>query len=168
MPKGTGHKSEVSPQFSPAEYSAQISRRVIPALLRPLRIRPVLLHGGLWVRRLARVTSSYRCRYRAGATGTDSTTGEPVVFDASCVDGHNKAEQGMPGSGFEAYSTMIICQSQNRWSNTNYALIPHRDDIQKAHNRRSNAASRKEQTISAEFCACGASCFSTPASRLPA
>ena len=50
----------------PSVTPAQISRRVIPALLRPLRIRPVLLHGGLWVRRLARVRSSYRCWYRAG------------------------------------------------------------------------------------------------------
>ena len=71
---------------------AQISRRVIPALLRPLRIRPVLLHGGLWVRRLARVTSSYRCLVQSGNAGTDTTTGEPVIFDASCVYGHSEAE----------------------------------------------------------------------------
>ena len=50
----------------PSVTTAQVSKRVIPALLRPLRIRPVLLHGGLWVRRLAYVTSSYRCWYRAG------------------------------------------------------------------------------------------------------
>ncbi|KAI0267233.1 Fructosamine/Ketosamine-3-kinase [Russula aff. rugulosa BPL654] len=71
-----------------------IRARVIPALLRPLRIRPVLLHGGLW----------------SGTTGTDSTTGEPVIFDASCVYGHNEADlatphlfEGMPESFFEAY-----------------------------------------------------------------
>ena len=29
---------------------------------------------------------------QSGTTGTDSTTGEPVIFDASCVYGHNEAE----------------------------------------------------------------------------
>lgn len=38
--------------------ATHISRRVIPALLGPLRIKPVLLHGGLWVRHIARVASS--------------------------------------------------------------------------------------------------------------
>jgi len=71
-----------------------IRARVIPALLRPLRIRPVLLHGGLW----------------SGNAGTDATTGEPVIFDASCVYGHYEADlatprlfDGMPESFFEAY-----------------------------------------------------------------
>ena len=43
----------------PSENAAYASCRVIPALLRPLRIKPVLLHGGLWVRRLAHVASPY-------------------------------------------------------------------------------------------------------------
>jgi len=71
-----------------------VRARVIPALLGPLRIKPVLLHGGLW----------------SGNAGTDTTTGEPVIFDASCVYGHNEADlatprlfEGMPKSFFEAY-----------------------------------------------------------------
>ncbi|KAI0296244.1 fructosamine kinase PKL/CAK/FruK [Russula brevipes] len=71
-----------------------VRARVIPALLRPLKIRPVLLHGGLW----------------SGNAGTDTTTGEPVIFDASCVYGHHEADlatprlfEGMPKSFFEAY-----------------------------------------------------------------
>ncbi|KAH9968594.1 fructosamine kinase PKL/CAK/FruK [Russula dissimulans] len=65
-----------------------------PCLLRPLRIKPVLLHGGLW----------------SGNAGTDTTTGEPVIFDASCVYGHHEADlvtprlfEGMPKSFFDAY-----------------------------------------------------------------
>ncbi|KAI9512539.1 Fructosamine/Ketosamine-3-kinase [Russula earlei] len=71
-----------------------VRARVIPALLRPLRIKPVLLHGGLW----------------SGGAGTDATTGEPVVFDASCVYGHHEADlaaprmfEGMPQSFFDSY-----------------------------------------------------------------
>jgi len=71
-----------------------VRARVIPALLRPLRIKPVLLHGGLW----------------SGNAGTDVATGEPVMFDASCVYGHNEADliaprlfEGMPKSFFDAY-----------------------------------------------------------------
>ncbi|KAH9997695.1 Ketosamine-3-kinase [Russula compacta] len=71
-----------------------VRARVIPALLRPLRIKPVLLHGGLW----------------SGNAGTDMTTGEPIIYDASCVYGHNEADlaaprlfEGMPESFFEEY-----------------------------------------------------------------
>ena len=49
---------------------------VIPALLGPLEIEPVLLHGDLW----------------SGNTGTDSHTGEPVIFDPSSYFGHNETE----------------------------------------------------------------------------
>ncbi|KAI0296245.1 fructosamine kinase PKL/CAK/FruK [Russula brevipes] len=68
--------------------------RVIPALLGPLRIKPVLLHGDLW----------------SGNTGTDTTTGEPVIFDPSSLYGHNEADLaigrmfgGIPKSFFEEY-----------------------------------------------------------------
>jgi fructosamine-3-kinase len=76
----------------PSVTTAQISRRVIPALLRPLRIRPVLLHGGLWVRRISTRDILIPMTIQSGNAGTDTTTGEPVIFDASCVYGHNEAE----------------------------------------------------------------------------
>jgi len=52
----------------------QVRKRAIPALLRPLVIHPVLLHGDLW----------------SGNTGTDTKTGEPVIFDPSSMFGHNE------------------------------------------------------------------------------
>ncbi|EMD41899.1 hypothetical protein CERSUDRAFT_110451 [Gelatoporia subvermispora B] len=71
-----------------------IRRRVIPALLRPLVIQPVLLHGDLW----------------SGNTGTDRRTGEPVIFDPSSYFGHNEADLaiarifgGIPKSFFTTY-----------------------------------------------------------------
>ncbi|KAH9065782.1 fructosamine kinase PKL/CAK/FruK [Lactarius vividus] len=71
-----------------------VRTRVIPALLGPLQIKPVLLHGDLW----------------SGNTGTDATTGEPVIFDPSSLYGHNEADLaigrifgGIPSSFFETY-----------------------------------------------------------------
>ncbi|KAL0565606.1 hypothetical protein V5O48_016416, partial [Marasmius crinis-equi] len=49
---------------------------VIPKLLGPLNIKPVVLHGDLW----------------SGNAGTDSATGEPVIFDPSSYYGHNEAD----------------------------------------------------------------------------
>jgi len=72
----------------------EVRQRVIPALLGPLQIKPVLLHGDLW----------------SGNTGTDTTTGEPVIFDPSSLYGHNEADLaigrmfgGIPRSLFEEY-----------------------------------------------------------------
>jgi len=72
----------------------EVRQRVIPALLGPLQIKPVLLHGDLW----------------SGNTGTDTTTGEPVIFDPSSLYGHNEADLaiarmfgGIPRSFFEEY-----------------------------------------------------------------
>ncbi|KAI0785020.1 fructosamine kinase PKL/CAK/FruK [Abortiporus biennis] len=72
----------------------QVKKRVIPGLLHDLVIQPVLLHGDLW----------------SGNTGTDRTTGEPVIFDPSSYFGHNEADLaiarifgGIPKSFFITY-----------------------------------------------------------------
>ncbi|KIP10148.1 hypothetical protein PHLGIDRAFT_101768 [Phlebiopsis gigantea 11061_1 CR5-6] len=72
----------------------QVRKSVIPALLGPLAIQPVLLHGDLW----------------SGNTGTDEGTGEPVIFDPSAYYGHNEADLaiarifgGFPRSFFTTY-----------------------------------------------------------------
>ncbi|KAI0347764.1 Ketosamine-3-kinase [Trametopsis cervina] len=72
----------------------QVRKRVIPALLGPLIIQPVLLHGDLW----------------SGNTGTDLSSGEPVIFDPSAYFGHNEADLaiarifgGIPKSFFHTY-----------------------------------------------------------------
>jgi len=71
-----------------------VRTRVIPALLGPLQINPVLLHGDLW----------------SGNTGTDTTTGQPVIYDPSSFYGHNEADLaiarmfgGVPQSFFDSY-----------------------------------------------------------------
>lgn len=67
--------------------------RVIPALLGPLVIQPVLLHGDLWVRAmhiLPKIILDFS--FQSGNTGTDVGTGEPVIFDPSSYFGHNEAE----------------------------------------------------------------------------
>lgn len=68
--------------------------KVIPTLLGPLQIKPVLLHGDLW----------------SGNTGTDTGTGQPIIFDPSSLYGHNEADLaiarifgGIPRSFFEEY-----------------------------------------------------------------
>ncbi|TFY83545.1 hypothetical protein EWM64_g457 [Hericium alpestre] len=72
----------------------EVQKRVIPALLGHLQIEPVLLHGDLW----------------SGNTGTDTKTGEPVIFDPSSFYGHNEADLaiarifgGIPRSFFTTY-----------------------------------------------------------------
>ncbi|THH19056.1 hypothetical protein EW146_g2033 [Bondarzewia mesenterica] len=72
----------------------EIRKRVVPALLGPLDIDPVLLHGDLW----------------SGNTGTDRKTGEPVIYDPSSLYGHNEADLaigrifgGIPRSFFTTY-----------------------------------------------------------------
>ncbi|KAN0124818.1 Fructosamine/Ketosamine-3-kinase [Russula decolorans] len=68
--------------------------KVIPTLLGQLQIKPVLLHGDLW----------------SGNTGTDTGTGQPIIFDPSSLYGHNEADLaiarmfgGFPRSFFEEY-----------------------------------------------------------------
>ncbi|KAH9835935.1 fructosamine kinase PKL/CAK/FruK [Rhodofomes roseus] len=72
----------------------ELRKSVIPALLGPLVIQPVLLHGDLW----------------SGNTGTDAKTGQPVIFDPSSYYGHNEADLaiarifgGIPKSFFKTY-----------------------------------------------------------------
>ncbi|KAI0830478.1 fructosamine kinase PKL/CAK/FruK [Trametes gibbosa] len=72
----------------------EVRERVIPALLDPLIIEPVLLHGDLW----------------SGNTGVDRSTGEPVIFDPSSYFGHNEADLaigrmfgGIPDSFYSTY-----------------------------------------------------------------
>ncbi|KAI9570238.1 Fructosamine/Ketosamine-3-kinase [Boletus coccyginus] len=72
----------------------EVRSRVIPWLLRPLRIEPVLLHGDLW----------------SGNTGVDRINGQPVIFDPSSYFGHNEADLaiarifgGIPSTFFSSY-----------------------------------------------------------------
>ncbi|KAI0964055.1 hypothetical protein AcW1_000966 [Taiwanofungus camphoratus] len=72
----------------------QVRQRVIPALLGPLVVQPVLLHGDLW----------------SGNIGTDRKTGQPVIYDPSSYYGHNEADLaigrifgGIPRSFFTTY-----------------------------------------------------------------
>jgi protein-ribulosamine 3-kinase len=56
-------------------------RLVIPRLLRPLetggrKIAPRLVHGDIW----------------DGNTSTDVATGNPVIFDATCIYAHNESK----------------------------------------------------------------------------
>ncbi|KAI0669734.1 fructosamine kinase PKL/CAK/FruK [Trametes maxima] len=76
------------------KQAAEVRRRVIPALLGPLVIQPVLLHGDLW----------------SGNTGIDRSTGAPVIFDPSSYYGHNEADLaigrmfgGIPESFYTTY-----------------------------------------------------------------
>jgi len=76
----------------------QIRNYVIPQILGSLHIDPALLHGDLW----------------SGNTGTDSQTGEPVVYDPSSYYGHNEADLsiarifgGFPPEFFQAYHSKI-------------------------------------------------------------
>ncbi|KZT30842.1 Ketosamine-3-kinase [Neolentinus lepideus HHB14362 ss-1] len=72
----------------------EVRKRVIPHLLRPLKIEPVILHGDLW----------------SGNVGTDRETGEPIIFDPSSYYGHNEADLaiarifgGFPSSFYKTY-----------------------------------------------------------------
>ncbi|KAL7285437.1 fructosamine kinase PKL/CAK/FruK [Trametes coccinea BRFM310] len=72
----------------------EVRRRIIPALLEPLDIQPVLLHGDLW----------------SGNVGIDRSTGEPIIFDPSSYFGHNEADLaigrmfgGIPDSFYTTY-----------------------------------------------------------------
>ncbi|ESK98199.1 fructosamine kinase pkl cak [Moniliophthora roreri MCA 2997] len=58
------------------EKGGRVKNEVIPKLLGPLTIQPVLLHGDLW----------------SGNAGTDSGTGQPVIYDPSSYYGHNEAD----------------------------------------------------------------------------
>ncbi|KZV74903.1 fructosamine kinase [Peniophora sp. CONT] len=76
----------------------EVRSRVIPALLGKLDIEPVILHGDLW----------------SGNAGTDSATGEPVIFDPSSYYGHNEADLaiarifgGFPKSFYKTYEEQM-------------------------------------------------------------
>jgi len=76
------------------EKGELVRQRVIPFLLRGLKVEPVILHGDLW----------------SGNTGTDITTNEPLIYDPSSFYGHNEADLaiarifgGFSASFFSAY-----------------------------------------------------------------
>ncbi|KAF9502418.1 fructosamine kinase PKL/CAK/FruK [Pleurotus eryngii] len=76
------------------EAVEEVRERVIPRLLGSISVPPVLLHGDLW----------------SGNTGTDRSTGEPVIFDPASFYGHNEADLaigrmfgGIPGGFYEEY-----------------------------------------------------------------
>ncbi|KAM0332422.1 hypothetical protein ACHAQA_002703 [Verticillium albo-atrum] len=63
---------------------AELKRTVLPALLDPLQangrnIKPCLVHGDLWEEN----------------TGTKVQSGQPVIFDASCMYAHNEFDLGI-------------------------------------------------------------------------
>lgn len=63
---------------------AKLKAETIPRLLEPLQaggryLKPCLVHGDLWDEN----------------TGVDADSGEPVVFDASCMYAHNEYDIGM-------------------------------------------------------------------------
>ena len=63
------------------ELSKAILEKVVPRLLRPLEtggrtIQPRLVHGDIW----------------DGNVSTDTSTDQPVAFDATCIYGHNESE----------------------------------------------------------------------------
>ncbi|KIM47772.1 hypothetical protein M413DRAFT_439439, partial [Hebeloma cylindrosporum] len=71
-----------------------IKNQVIPKVLGSLDIKPVILHGDLWI----------------GNTGLDKATGQPIIFDPASYFGHNEADLsiarifgGFPESFFSAY-----------------------------------------------------------------
>ena len=62
------------------ELCREILSKVIPRLLRPLEtwgrhIQPRLVHGDIW----------------DGNVSTNSETNKPVIFDATCIYGHNES-----------------------------------------------------------------------------
>lgn len=74
--------------------------RIVPVLLSDFSppAKPVLLHGDLW----------------SGNVGTDTSTGEPVLFDMSSYYGHNEAEFGisqmfstLPPTFYEKYHSRL-------------------------------------------------------------
>ncbi|KAF4573156.1 hypothetical protein EYR36_007666 [Pleurotus pulmonarius] len=76
------------------EAVEEVRERVIPKLLGAINVPPVLLHGDLW----------------SGNTGTDRSTGEPVIFDPASFYGHNEADLaigrmfgGIPNGFYEEY-----------------------------------------------------------------
>ena len=63
------------------DLSNAILEKVVPRLLRPLEtggrsIQPRLVHGDVW----------------DGNVSTNTLTGQPVVFDATCIYGHNESK----------------------------------------------------------------------------
>ncbi|EIN13985.1 fructosamine kinase PKL/CAK/FruK [Punctularia strigosozonata HHB-11173 SS5] len=76
------------------ETGDRVRKAAIPRLLHGLDIQPVLLHGDLW----------------SGNTGTDRSSGQPIIFDPASYYGHNEADLaiarmfgGLPRSFFSAY-----------------------------------------------------------------
>lgn len=65
-----------------SKLEQQLRSKVWPLLYSPevdQKINPAILHGDLW----------------SGNAGTDSTMGQPVIFDPSSYYGHNEMELGM-------------------------------------------------------------------------
>jgi hypothetical protein len=91
VPKGPGHKSEVGLQFSLCDHSSSIEKgdtRSPPSASDQTCPTAWRIMGALNSTRDIPIPMLVQ----SGNAGTDTTTGEPVIFDASCVYGHNEAE----------------------------------------------------------------------------
>jgi Fructosamine kinase len=58
-----------------------------------LDIKPVILHGDLWVWKLAdTMFIDFNFFIQSGNVGVDKSTGQPIIFDPASYYGHNEAE----------------------------------------------------------------------------
>ena len=63
-------------------------------LIGSLDIKPVILHGDLWVWKIDDMlcTLIFILFIQSGNVGVDRTTGQPIIFDPASYYGHNEAE----------------------------------------------------------------------------
>ena len=62
-------------------------------LIGSLDIKPVILHGDLWVWKIDDMLCTLIFFFiQSGNVGVDKTTGQPIIFDPASYYGHNEAE----------------------------------------------------------------------------